>query len=194
MRVKKWLVLFFLLPFALCNKSDDGLEWQGQLLALSSFSDNFNGVVRDANGAYWMKCTFGQAFNSGLNDCSGTGGGTTYGAKSLAFCSVDDLCVGADLVANDGPAFSACDTLDLGGFSDWRLPGRFELSGLASTFDRDTFLNVFPQTPDDKYFWSGNQDDGDSSDAFGVSFAESTYSQTASFQKKDSVLYVRCTR
>ena len=59
--------------------------------------------------------------------------------------------------------------------------------------DRDTTLKIFPQTPDDKPFWTAStmgSDDGEK--ANGLSFAESTFGEMDLYHKSNTNLYVRC--
>ncbi len=180
-----------------CKKDSDGssLDWSAQLLASNSFTDMGNGSVQAiSTGLIWTKCSVGQVWNATLNNCTGTGSGTVYGAASKAFCSVDyeNGCIDNNtLVASSGPAFDSCAALG------YRLPTLFELEAFANTVaDRATLLIVFPQTPDDKPFWSGSQNTTQTSgkEAKVVYFAENTFGQTDSFNKASGVAYVRCVR
>lgn len=181
-----------------CKKDEGGgLDWSAQLLAGGSFTDLGSGMVRAVStGLIWTKCTIGQSYNATLNDCTGTGSGTVYGAASKAFCSVDyeNGCIDNNtLVANSGPAYDSCAALGSG----FRLPTIFELQAFANTVaDRKTLLLVFPQTPDDKPFWSGSQNTTQTSgkEAKVVFFAENTFGQTDTFNKASGVAYVRCVR
>lgn len=198
----KYIALGLVLALAVgtsCKKKDDGtaLDWSAQLLASGSFTDLGNGSVQAVStGLIWTKCTIGQSWNGTLNNCTGTGSGTVYGAASKAFCSVDfeNGCIDNNtLVASSGPAFDSCAALGNG----YRLPTIFELEAFANTVaDRNTLLIVFPQTPDDKPFWSGSQNTSQTSgkEARVVFFAENTFGQTDSFNKASGVAYVRCVR
>ena len=202
--MKDWKLAIILLTLSLfagvaCQNSDDEeVDWTTTITTLGNFSDNGDGTVTQGN-LIWMKCAQGQVWDSAVNACSGTGAGTTYGAVSLAYCETATLDAGgtctnaATLESDSGPAFSSCANLTFAGSSDWRLPTRYELDLLAEGFNRETFLYVFPQMPDDKYFWAGTQAEDDTGTAYTVSFAKNTFGflQTSS---KSSVKYVRCVR
>ena len=186
-----------------CTSDDEGsdLDYLSQVLTASQLTDNGDGTITDTRtGLIWRKCAHGQVWNAGLNNCAGTGSETTYGAASEKFCealldysttecineSASDAAINP--IANSGPAYRACN--DIG----YRLPTQTELVAFADGTDRATLLYTMPQTPDDKYFWTanGNPDDGDM--AYGVSFAKNTFGQSESFNKAESVLYVRCVK
>lgn len=189
-----------------CDSEDEGdPELLTLLLQSTGFTDNGDGTVgQTINGQAmtWMKCAVGQVWNSGFNNCTGVGGGTVYGATSLQFCDVLTGnfadCTTADAVspvASSGPAFNACDTLSLAGFTDWRLPSQGELGALVSFQSRDGILLTFPETPDDKFFWTrnGNPNQDEGTEAFAYSFAEQSFGQEQ-IVLKESVQYVRCIR
>ena len=185
------------------SSDDETLEWFASVFAGSRFKDNGNGTVTDSDtGRTWMKCAVGQVHTS-LGNCQGTGGGTTFGARSMAFCEFVDgntitECVNFDPlypIATSGPAFAACSAESAGGHTDWRLPTREELTLLAGGLDRATFIVTFPESPDDKYFWSGSgKGSSDGTDAYGVSFAANTWGESYLYHKANSNLYVRCVR
>lgn len=210
MKRKSWSysVLLLALAGALavgCQPDDEESDLLTLLLQSSGLRDAGNGtVVQNISGTdyTWLKCAQGQAWNAALNDCGGTGGGTTFGAQSLAFCQVltgnYGDCSSLDAVnpvATSGAAFNSCAGTTFAGLTGWRLPSKGELAALAALQTRASFLLVFPQTPDDKHFWSGsgNPDKADGSEAFTVSFAEGTMG-TENTVAKDAVHYVRCIR
>ncbi len=198
-------VLLLGTAFACSAESDDStLDWTTQLLAGFGWNDSNNGTVTDSNtGLTWMKCAHGQVWNAGLNNCAGTGGGTTYGAKSVQFCeAVSDNslteCVSSDAlypVATSGPAYQACVDSRAGDFSNWRLPTYVELEALAANKDRTTFEYYFPETPDDKPFWTASGDSSSSGDnAYAVAFSSANWGVRESYEKASTVHYVRCVR
>jgi len=203
------LSLWIILPTQCKNKeADSSLDWASALLTTSGFKDNKNGSVSDINtGLTWLKCTHGQAYNAPFNNCQGVGSGTVFNAASLRFCeAVVDYsiteCTTEDPInpiASSGPAFDACaekGAANYAGYSDWRLPTSEEFTALASVFDRNSLLAIFPDTPDDKYFWTasakGGHPTGD--EAYALSFATSTFGNVTLFHKTNSFLYVRCVR
>ncbi|MCB1175635.1 MAG: DUF1566 domain-containing protein [Leptospiraceae bacterium] len=194
---------FLAVPGVGCQSEGDSEEdtTAALLVLLQGFVDNYNGTITQGS-VTWMKCAQGQVWNAGLNNCAGTGGGTTYGALSLQFCSVLTGnyadCTNSDTVtptATSGPAYDSCNNLSFAGYSDWRLPSKAELETLVANLNRSAFLYAFPETPDDKLFWSGtgNADQSDGSEAYGVNFSESKFGETE-IATKDSVKYVRCVR
>lgn len=162
------------------------------LYLFSTYRDNGNGTMTDPNGLVWMRCAYGQVWDPNLYACTGTGSGTTFGAKSLALCTTAGYCTDlVSLVANAGPAFLACDGLDFAGSTAWRLPTIYELSGLGTGNDRKTLLMVFPNTPDDKYFWSGSQDVNDTKLSRAVSFAGTDFGADYG-RTQTEANYVKC--
>lgn len=195
------LILLMLAAFALPHCQDSGdeeVDWSTTITTLANFSDNGDGTVNQGN-LIWMKCAQGQVWDGSLNTCTGTGSGTTFGAQSLKYCTQDVLdasgtCTDpASLEANSGEAYDSCANLTFAGSSDWRLPTRYELDLLADGFNRESFLYVFPQTPDDKYFWSGTQVEDDTNTAYSVSFAKSSFGNVQN-ASKTGPKYIRCVR
>jgi len=203
------LISASLLSGFFCKKTTDSdLDWTSQMLVSSFYTDNANGTITDKNTRLtWMKCSSGQVWNSALNTCAGTGGGTTYGAKSYNYCDatttgakVYSACAIPDAVnpvATSGPVYAACAGEATAG-GGWRVPTKQELAVLTTTTDRKTFLFAFPQTPDDKYFWTissvQKSDDTDGVKAWGVHFSANNFGTTEKLHKSDTVAYLRCVR
>lgn len=100
----------------------------GNLPNARSLTDNGNGTITDnATGLLWQKCSMGQA-----NDAT---------------------CSGAVTTAAWAAAMSYCETLTLGGRSDWRLPSATELRGLVDETRYNPVVNsaFFPSTPASYY-------------------------------------------
>jgi hypothetical protein len=179
-----------------CKKSsDDSLDF-ATLLVLATFRDNGNGTVSAPGGYTIAKCAYGQVWNAALNNCAGTGSSSTYGAQSLAYCTVANSCHDAALNASSGPAFAACSTYSVSSITGWRLPTVAELQAMTSSLSRSSLILLFTQTPDDKYFWSRetNPNKSDYSEAYGISFADSTFGDKTSYNKVSVPLYVRCVK
>ncbi|MFN3604588.1 MAG: DUF1566 domain-containing protein [Leptonema sp. (in: bacteria)] len=192
--IKNFLSSFvlFLLVVNCTQKKEDS---SAALLSLSNFVNNGNGTVTDSSGKTWMKCTYGQVWDSTTDLCIGTGGGTTYGAKSLAACTIEGLCYDtATLQLNDGPAFAACDELSFADYTDWRVPTKYELGALAQTLvNRDTFLLTFPNTPDDKFFWTSSISETDQKLAYSINLSNTDFGKEFT-RTTTTVQYVRCVR
>ncbi len=190
-----------------CKSSDTStLDWTQVLLISAQYVDNNNGTITDINtGKTFTKCAWGQVWSSVFNNCTGTGGGSVYGAKSEQYCdtlTVDahlySACAGADAlnpIAGSGPAVNACAAFSVSGIGGWRLPTKEELTTLTTAMDRNTLLFMFPQTPDDKYFWSSTSvqasDDETGVTAWSIGFSAAGYGNQAKITKT-GVLYVRC--
>jgi hypothetical protein len=184
-----------------CTKNSDNTSQQQQLLALTMtttyFTDNHNGTVNDGVGKMWAKCAYGQTYDSALNTCTGSGGGTTYNAMSVIWCDLEAGCQeGGTLVASSGPAFTACSDYTAGGYTDWRLPTKEEYTLVTSNIQYDVYAAMFPQTPDDKSFWTGSTNIGDMSykTAIGINISKTTFGEQRSYNKKYGYLYIRCIR
>ncbi len=163
-------------------------------LLQSRFTDNLNGTITEGT-LTWMKCAQGQAWASVLNNCQGTGAGTTYGATSMNWCQYEGLCFDATtLSANAGPAYDSCNGLSYAGATDWRLPTRYELALLASNITYSGYIAFFPDTPDDKYFWSGTVNTDNTKEAVIVGFGESSFGEVQFGTTNTAVHYVRCVR
>lgn len=199
-RASLWILtgLVTCLVLVNCKSREDDENGDDALLTALANSEagtnsNFNGTVTDSLGNVWMKCAYGQVYEADTDQCTGTGGGTTFGAQSFQFCESSNLCTDTTLLqANEGPAFDACDGLSLAGLTDWRLPDYTEMVTLINGQSRDSFLVFFPQTPDDKAFWSRNEANPGDSDAQSVSFAAATMGTVDTENKVTTSNYIRC--
>ncbi len=191
------LMLFFVF-FVSCSTENDNSAEQLTQLALSStiFTDKNDGTVTDGTGLTWTKCAYGQVFDANLNSCTGSGGGTTFNAASVQWCELESGCLTDTLLAKEGPAFDACDTLDFAGFTDWRLPDQYEFKTAVQNLSYSAYIAMFPQTPDDKSFWTGSVNTSDTSykTAIGINLAEISFGEQRSYNKQYAYLYVRCVR
>ncbi len=188
------MITFIVFNYNYC-KNEEKKDSSLALAVIGSFQDNFNGTVTDSSGKMWMKCAYGQVWSDITNTCTGTGGGTTYGAQSVAACDVEGFCYDSTtLTLNSGPAYNACKSVNLGGFTDWRLPTRYELAGLIQSLsNRETMLLVFPNSPDDKFFWTGSINEVDPKLAYSVNTASTDFGKEYT-RNTTTVLYVRCVR
>lgn len=115
--------------------------------------DNFtvlsNGVVQDKNtGLMWMRCAYGQIWDSTNSTCTGTPVQITW-----------------------QDALQASEQETLGGYSDWRLPNVKELATIVEKRCTDPAVNatLFPATPADN-FWTSTTVVDSASWAWSVAF------------------------
>jgi len=108
------------------------------------------------SGLTYMRCTYGQTWNSATGDCTGTGNsGNSYGATLVQFCSVTgDQCNsgfdGGPLT--DGSAFGQTSTLYLAcnsfnasstyGINSWRVAAKNEFENIESCSTGQTAPDV----------------------------------------------------
>jgi formylglycine-generating enzyme required for sulfatase activity len=89
-------------------------------------------------------------------------------------------------------ALTFCDGFNWAGYTDWRLPDRFELQSIADYGRSNLTIDItaFPATPGTEFFWSSSWYAGESSAGWGVSF----YSGYVLGQNQTFAGYVRCVR
>ncbi|MCP5502577.1 MAG: chitobiase/beta-hexosaminidase C-terminal domain-containing protein [Leptospiraceae bacterium] len=121
------------------------------------FKDNNNGTIT-YNGAgniygsknyMWKKCSQGQVFRSGYNDCAGTGyEANNYGIGSYQYCgSNDNSCNSTDTwIAFTGSAFNTCNNDTFAGYTDWKFPDLVTLKTLINCKDK-SMPNTYPTSP-----------------------------------------------
>jgi hypothetical protein len=150
------------------NKTNDNLVRcvRGSSSA-SSLTDNGNGTVTDsATGLIWQKCSHGQTNDA---TCSGT---ATY--------------------IDWQTALGYCESLSLGGHSDWRLPNIKELVSLtddtqfAPAIDNSVFPNSVPNN-----YWSSTNEEDDLDYVWLVTFSDGYVSNNLRTGDEN---YVRCAR
>lgn len=185
-----------------------------------TFTDCNNGTIKfvgvagtfgshafSAQTLYFMKCTYGQTYNSGSNDCTGTGtSGSNYGATAVQFCtSADNACNGNDdnILLSSGPLYDACNGLSLGG-KTWRVPDIYDLM-LITTCTDNTMPNfngscavgnrTAPNTPGmfsntlSLKYWSSRTTQGSSSTAFVLDY---NTGGSTDITKTTASTYARC--
>ncbi|MCE9499643.1 MAG: DUF1566 domain-containing protein [Leptospira sp.] len=111
--------------------------------------DNLNGTI-SLSGLSWSKCTFGQSWRPGFNDCKGSGTESdNWGATPLQYCSTGILqtaCTvnngnGFSLISPTGGAtstlYNACNSLNQvnggkgsGNKTGWMVPSAYQLDSL----------------------------------------------------------------
>ncbi|EOQ89205.1 PF07603 family protein [Leptospira yanagawae serovar Saopaulo str. Sao Paulo = ATCC 700523] len=183
------------------------------LIANQSLRDNGNGTISDpVANLVWQKCTHGQVFRAGFNDCLGAPQGSLFnpndvnraGAIQVAFCdskthacnsiSYPQVIQGTSSISIAGSSelFAACQNSNFLG-ATWRVPTPLEYQRLVIP-GRAATLQYFPSTQEEDYWtaWS-NQDDLPGETAFAISFDRQSYGVERSVVKTQRN-YVRCVR
>lgn len=122
-------------------------------LTETTIIDNFtllsNGLAQDkATGLMWMRCAYGQTWDSTNSTCTGTAVQITW----------QDALQASELATD-------------GGYSDWRLPNVKELATIVEKRCVDPAVNatVFPSTAADN-FWTSTTVSDEHSWAWSVAF------------------------
>ncbi|TGL64987.1 surface adhesin Lsa25 [Leptospira jelokensis] len=183
------------------------------LIANQSLRDNGNGTISDpVANLVWQKCTHGQVYRAGFNDCLGAPQGSLFnpndvnraGAIQVAFCdsqthacnsiSYPQVIQGTSSISIAGSSelFAACQNSNYLG-ATWRVPTPLEYQRLVIP-GRAATLQYFPSTQEEDYWtaWS-NQDDLPGETAFAISFDRQSYGVERSVVKTQRN-YVRCVR
>jgi hypothetical protein len=153
-----------------------------------TFTDNFNGTIRFdgvagtfggnvyiAQTLTWKKCSQGQTWNSGTNNCDGTAGTwyfcTTGDNNCNGGITTNELGVGGFLGGSTSGAYNQCNSIGTyAGKTGWRVPKKDELKTLIHCTDKTipmdnnncqignyttpTISNLFPNTPSAVYLSS----------------------------------------
>ncbi|AOP36135.1 hypothetical protein A0128_16470 [Leptospira tipperaryensis] len=100
-------------------------------VVLAANGDRVNGaVVIFSSGLdnYWTKCSYGQVYRPGFNDCQGKGStADDYGAitDTLAYCSTADASCDDGLFLTSGPLMTACQSMQKDLPAMQSLPGAY---------------------------------------------------------------------
>ena len=128
----------------------------------SRYQDHGDGTISDAKtGLMWMKCTYGQSYDSVANSCSETG--ALAGDWQAAFANAAE-----SNSANSGNGTFA--------FTDWRLPNLKELGSIVDFGSYSPAINssVFPNAISGAY-WTGTPFRANDSQAFVIGFSAGDY-------------------
>lgn len=130
-------------PWATFNDCNDGT------IEVVVNNGTWGGATYSAQTLYFAKCNYGQTWNSGSNDCTGTGNaGNHYGSTEVQYCTTgDNSCDDGTVLNGSGisSAWSACSGSSLTGKS-WRVPTLNELRLLMNCDDP----SEFPANPGDQ--------------------------------------------
>lgn len=129
--------------------------------------DNLDGTITDSSrNITWMKCSAGQTWNPGPNDCTGTGAaGDNYSVGYYQYCATqDNTCNNTgspDWVLNGNGTsgvWTYCDNLVLGGRTNWRVPTHPELNTFyGSVYSQVAYQSLFPNTGM-AFYWTATAD------------------------------------
>lgn len=183
-------------------------------VSLSITAGTFGGQAYTSQTLTWMKCSHGQAWNSGANDCTGTGTAPQFGATQVQYCNAnDESCNDATTKILNGTGtsgvYSACNDLNTAnagagtfGIMNWRVPVKNELKLLVECTNTailpndgsncggspsPSINNLFPNTINNRYR-SSTTYTSDTANAWFVNFALGGIS----FNPKVFNSYVRC--
>lgn len=83
-----------------------------------------------------------------------------------------------------------CDSLELGGYSDWRLPTKHELFSVVDLSKSNPAINTSFANTKNTYYWSETSNSYNTNNAWYVNFSDGYVGE----QSKNNGLYVRCVR
>ncbi|MBI4686692.1 MAG: DUF1566 domain-containing protein [Nitrospirae bacterium] len=140
-----------------------------------SFTDNGNGTVTDNNtGLMWQKCSIGQNNDS---TCSGTA--VTYNWYRAS---------GTYHATYNASSQDVCGSLNLGGYSDWRLPAKKELMSIvdyAIPYPGPTIKSLYFPNTISSYYWSSTTGAGTPGVAWNAHF----YNGLVNYNYKHSAIH-----
>lgn len=185
------------------------------LIINRNYVDLNDGTVLDSHsGLIWQKCSEGQSYRSGENDCRGTqapaslqiNDSVRWGAIPLAYCSnntwsCNSLAYPHALVGNSqyivpgtSEVYNRCNARNnSNGFPGWRAPTVVELNNLT-VGGRNALLQIFPDTIEGLYWTAwGQPEDLEGTRAIAVNFDRMGFGEQK-VRSKTERLYVRCVR
>ncbi len=182
-----------------------------------TFTDNFNGTVKFVgnSGTFggnsypsqtltFMKCSQGQSWNSGTNNCDGSAGNYKYCNVNGFDCNggINTGSLGTFLNNAISTAYATCNELNFAGKINWRVPTKNELKILIHCANKimpndnnncgtDNFIspsisNLFLNTISDSYLSSSSSDIGS---VWSVNFVDGNVYR---YGHKTNNYYVRC--
>lgn len=118
------------------------------ILCAQDVKDTGNGTISSTReNITWMKCNFGETWDSGTNTCTG-------GWAHHQFCVSDTFACETAGVLNglNSQIYDDCDGLVLGGKSNWRVPTPLELAAVDLWYQAQPAF--FPTLDTGTYYWS----------------------------------------
>jgi hypothetical protein len=182
------------------------------------FKDNMDGTIafEGAGSKYgnvnltWMKCSQGQTWNSGSNDCSGP-------IDFYKYCSTNDNNCNSDGSGNPpwtlngtgiSSAYTSCDSIGtFAGYIGWRVPSKDELKALINCNDKTmsidfsycgdgnytspTINNLFAASTSPVYYLSSTTSNTNNGYAWVVSFSDGI---RGFYPKNSAATRLRCVK
>ena len=145
-----------------------------------SYTDNSNGTITDNNSGFmWQKCSVGQT-----NDTTCSGTAVTYNWYQAS---------GTYNATYNPGSQNVCGSLNLGGYSDWRLPAKKELITIVDysiPYPGPTINTTYFPNTISSHYWSSTTGAADPSIAWYVYF----FNGYVNDYFKNDYGYVRCVR